>query len=248
MSRTSFNTARLVRLLAAPAGGEEGPESSLAERLGHWLGLNDAIALSGALAAGAPPAASVSVSGIPDGAPPREDFARVRASLMASIRGEPQPGSAPTRSFGLAATDGSIDFAACRRHYAARQREMELAVGTLRARVRKALAAASPALAALAELDAVLEKALGERERALLAGIPVLLERRFARLRATGAGGQDDAPAAFGRELQTVLLAELEVRLLPVAGLVEALAEAFSAPATAPRPPGRESAPAPVLS
>ncbi len=125
---------------------------------------------------------------------------------------------------------------------------MELAVGPLRVRVRKALAMASPALAALAELDAVMEKALGERERALLAGIPALLERRFARLLAAGEEVPEAAPGVFGQELQTVLLAELEVRLLPVAGLVEAFAEAFPAVASAPRPPGRESAPATALS
>ena len=65
----------------------------------------------------------------------------------------------------------------------------------------------------------------------------MLLERRFEHLRKThqlglDAAQQQDAPVlwrqpggwldVFGKEMQEVLLAELEVRLQPVVGLIEA--------------------------
>ena len=87
-------------------------------------------------------------------------------------------------------------------------------------------------------LDAVLEKALSGRERDLLATVPALLARRFAQLyeahqaRLAEAQTEDDPGqwmqaggwlAAFCADLRTVLLAELELRLQPVAGLLAAL-------------------------
>jgi len=84
---------------------------------------------------------------------------------------------------------------------------------------------------------------LSERERNLLASLPVLLAAHFERLReasqkAAAAAGDGDhtdpaskaaavAPDAwldvFRKDMQSVLLAELEVRLQPVEGLLAAL-------------------------
>ena len=78
----------------------------------------------------------------------------------------------------------------------------------------------------------------GTREQQLMGTVPVVLERRFEQLRTAHALGraaaqQPDDPAAwrqpcgwlhrFGQELEAALLAELEVRLQPVTGLMEAL-------------------------
>ena len=95
---------------------------------------------------------------------------------------------------------------------------MELRIDALRAHVRRQLAGRSPALAQLAALDAAMAQLLAERLERALAAVPDLLERRCMQLRA---GGVADV-AAWGRELQDLLLAELEARLEPVVGLVEA--------------------------
>lgn len=76
------------------------------------------------------------------------------------------------------------------------------------------------ALARLAEVDAVMEVALTPREYTLLAKVPDLLGQRFARLHA---GGQPHWLDAFRRDMQSVLLAELDLRFQPVDALLAAL-------------------------
>jgi hypothetical protein len=102
--------------------------------------------------------------------------------------------------------------------------------------VRDALARSSPALKKLAVLDATLENILSDRESKLLSTLASLLEKRFTRLfkahqQALVAVQQADHPerwmeagawlARFCTELQTVLLAELDLRLQPIVGLIE---------------------------
>jgi hypothetical protein len=104
--------------------------------------------------------------------------------------------------------------------------------GDLRGRLRDRLARQSAELARLAEVDAAMELALSPREQRLLAAVPALLEARFERLRQEAAGQMPDEPPAaasgawleaFRRDMQSVLLAELDVRFLPVEGLLAAL-------------------------
>ena len=77
-----------------------------------------------------------------------------------------------------------------------------------------------------------MEGALSPHEHALLGAVPALLEAHFERLRAAahGAAMPTDAadPAAhwrdaFRRDMQAVLMAELDVRFQPVDGLLAAL-------------------------
>ncbi|MFJ0904018.1 DUF3348 family protein, partial [Bordetella bronchiseptica] len=86
----------------------------------------------------------------------------------------------------------------------------------------------------LAVVDAIMERSLGARERTLLAAVPTLLERHFERLRQAALAGPqeagDAAPpqpgawlATFGRDMRSVLLAELDIRLQPVEGLLAVL-------------------------
>lgn len=118
------------------------------------------------------------------------------------------------------------------------QRQMELMIGPLRDHVRQALSCMSPRLRQLAALDAVLEQVLAPREQLLLPTVPSLVERRFEQLRlahrqALEAAGQEDDPALwrqpggwldlFGKDWRQALLAELDLRLEPVAGLIEAV-------------------------
>lgn len=245
--RTSFTSSQLVRLLADLAN-ENAAESkkSFAERLGQWLDLNDAIALSGVVNARvgssaeaqfrAPAAATESL---------QEEVRSVRTALVDSITtdGVFKAGKVriklPTPAPG-APIETAASYLPYRRYYLAHQREMDASIGLVRTKVQKALATHSPALHQLAALDAVMDKAMGERQRDLLLTIPLLLEKRFDQLRQThqqalAARQQADDPelwlqaggwlAVFCRDMQSVLRAELEVRLQPVMGLIEALSK-----------------------
>ena len=134
--------------------------------------------------------------------------------------------------------EDAADFLPYQRYYLAHQRDMNASIGPLRASVRSALADHSPALKQLAALDGVLDQALGPRERNLLASVPQLLAKRFEQLHQAHKTARVDtaAPddpeawlqpggwlAVFCKDMQAVLLAELDVRLQPVAGLIDAL-------------------------
>lgn len=280
--RSHLTSSPLVRFLSdldLASAGEA--KQSFAERLAQWLGVSDAITLFAALnakAAAGQAAPGMLASGLV------EEVARVRGGLVAAIQGEvagkvrlkwPAPPAGAT-------LDHLADFLPYQRYYGAHQREMEAALGPLRGTARAALAAHSPQLRQLATLDAVLDKALAERERSLLATVPARLERRYERLRRTqlaaaaagsAAAGVSEAVAGaategtvglvadtvagavtetaaetasaeaaapamaeneawtqpggwlavFAQDTRSLLLAELEVRLQPVLGLMEAL-------------------------
>jgi hypothetical protein len=152
--------------------------------------------------------------------------------------------------------DDPTDFAPCRRQLTAHQRTMTERIAALRADVRLALTNQSATLGQLAAVDAVMDDALAAREKHVLSLVPALLERRFDQLRranpaaaepaaASAAASADPGPTAApvpappawriacGREMQDVLLAELDLRLQPVHGMIEALDQAQT-PAPAP--------------
>lgn len=134
--------------------------------------------------------------------------------------------------------DAPTDFASYRRRYFSRQQAMDAAIGPLRSQLRTALTQRSPELARLAAVDAVMEQALGERERTLLSVVPVLLEKRFEHLRlAAQAEATESDPTVppatepragawletFRQDMHSVLDAELDLRWQPIDGLLEAL-------------------------
>ncbi|NYH16065.1 DUF3348 domain-containing protein [Paraburkholderia bryophila] len=250
--RTALSGPALIRLLARLADVDV-PESrqSLSDRLSQWLGWTDAIALSSALN-GAPPAVPAGARAF--GRAEEDECARVRVSLTKSVAGDSVLVASKRRGFAHpqahpygnphahmpsqpAPADAAPDYAVFRQRYQALQQSMETAVGTLRVRLRSLLAAKTPALARLAVLDAVMERALGERERNLLGSVPGLLAGHFERLRAAeqaalaAAVASDDVAAVtpgawldvFRKDMQSVLLAELDVRFQPVEGLLAAL-------------------------
>jgi hypothetical protein len=220
----------LIRLLArltdldVSASGQ-----SLSDQLSRWLSWTDAITLSTALKT-SPPAGSVPALA-PDDEVGRA-CARVRASLARAISGvaafDTGGAGAP-----LAPADAALDFAVLRQDYVFVQQTMQTEIGQLRAQLRRALTAASPALARLAVLDATFEQALDARERSLLGAVPTLLGARFEQLRradarAAAADGGDAATASawlglFRQDLRGLLRAELDIRFQPVDGLLAAL-------------------------
>lgn len=223
--RTGLNSSSLIRLLADTAALETGAsKASMAERLGDWLGWTDAIALSAVLNAGPAAADPAPTPRRPTGHDPlhtaTQACARVRTELARAITSDPVFASS------AAADDGNDAdaFGPYRRGHGAHQRTMAMRIAALRADVRAVLAASSPRLGRLAALDAVMEAALGERERSLLASVPSWLERHFRQLRQ--APERAEALAGFGSFMHSVLLAELDLRLQPVQGLMAALGPA----------------------
>ena len=210
--RKDLSRSSLVRLLGEWAPVEaQASRQDIAQRLSQWLGVSDAITLHAAHQSIRPVAAGKSIVG--DAVFTHESGIHV---------------------------DGLVNnagFAPYQQRYVEQQRQMALRIEALRGQVRHAVAA-SPRLVPLAAMDEVLERMFGTREQQLMGTVPVVLERRFEELRTAHelertAAQQPDDPAAwrqpggwlhrFGQELEASLLAEMEVRLQPVTGLMEAL-------------------------
>lgn len=127
-------------------------------------------------------------------------------------------------------TPAQPDYTVFRQYYLARQRAMQVATGPLRGRLRDLLAQGPAQMARLAEVDALMEGVLSPREHALLAAVPGLLGQHFQRLQ-QAALAADQAPgtaaeswlARFHLDMQGLLLAELDVRFMPIEGLLSAL-------------------------
>lgn len=224
--RTSFNGSALIRLLSRLTDIDaREPAQPTADRLSQWFGWTDAISLSAALD-GAPATTAQPGTRAPRNTEESE-CQRVRTALANAI--------AEDTSFG-AGKDATTDFAPYRRRYLARQQAMEAGVGSLRGKLRLALAARSPAMARLASVDVVMAQVLEAREHSLLSAVPGLLEKHFTRLRKASETPPDDEPGTdsetpqpdewldvFRKDAQDVLLAELDFRFQPVEGLLEAL-------------------------
>jgi hypothetical protein len=199
----------LVRLLARFASGEV-PASgqAFADRLSQWVGWTDAISLSAALEGGAQASADSRISRDAESADDLQ-CQRTRTAWADAI---------------AAAIDPSTDFAPYRQRYLSRQQAMESGIESMRARLRARLAAGSPAMARLAAVDVVMEQVLAPHEQRLLATVPGLLHKHFERLRLTEVPEQPRAWLdSFGRDMQAVLLAELDIRFQPIEGLLDAL-------------------------
>jgi len=201
---------------------------AFAQRLAQWFDWTHAFSLSAALGESARADHPV-FGGEGALAADEREFARVKAALGKAIADAPAGAAAPARRVSrplkdaVAPTEMPVDFATCRQRYAKCQLAMETQIVPLRRRLRSTLADRSARAAKLAELDAVMEQVVGAQERALLATVPGRLEARFEQLR----GPAVDAPAGpwlerFHHEMRGLLLAELDLRLQPCEGLLQA--------------------------
>jgi hypothetical protein len=240
-THTNFHSSNLIRVLSELALVEScEPGNAFAEKLGQWLNLVDAINLHAVLASGTKP--PLAQSGSIEKMNLNDEFARLRASLV-----KLDLSAGLTKSSGIRSAMPHMHsdlplaveatYEPYRRSYLAHQRTMETKIRSFRLQMREVLAKTSPALAKLAALDAVFEQSLSERERQLLSTLPSLLAKRFEQLRKTDphslAGTRDAVGSVspvkssawltrFCQELQAVLLAELDTRLEPTLGLIEA--------------------------
>lgn len=239
---TSLHRSDLIRALTDLAVLDVGASgNAFAEKLAEWLGLNDAITLRAIHTT--TPQGNLAQADPRSGATLRDVFLQAKAALSDSITQTlSAKGTRPRLALPVLAPTVPLDAASAyepfRRYHLAQQRQMEARIGPMRAEVRHSLGLASPALRTLAELDAVFDRVLCDQEGKLLARLPALMAQRFMQLHKmhlhTLAQTQQADQAAFwmapggwlGRfchELQTVLLAELDFRLQPTLGLIEAL-------------------------
>jgi len=249
-SRSTFHRTELIRTLSGLAVVDVAESAQpIAEQLGQWVGVADALNLYAAL--NPAPAKAATTTGADAAADMRaleQELAQVRQTLGQALRDAdlhklatqariPLPRVTPKEGDegGEAIQNYTADFTPYRRYCLGQQRAMAMAIEPLRAKARTVAVGHSPALQRLAALDAGLEQILGLREGELLAGALRLLEKRFEHLRdthhatcATQTTADDPEQwmqpggwlAIFCNELRATLLAELDLRLQPVTGLI----------------------------
>lgn len=230
--RTNFHSSELIRCLADLALlDSEDAGKAFAEQLSHWIHFTDAITLSNVHQSGL---ATMATSPARDTTAASAELTQLKAQVNGAIikicnakpgldpSGLPEPlASAPTKI--------ASAWLPYRRFYEAQQREMDARIHPLRGKLRACLARATPRLRKLAELDACFEHILRAREQTLLGRVPQLLGARFELLYTQH---QHTDPAQWSKpdgwltrlckEMQTLLLAEAELRLQPALGLLEA--------------------------
>jgi len=225
----------------------------IGQKLGDWLNFRQAIALHGVLNPESPfvhaphkprlPAMTFQALS--------RHVDKVRAQLEESILQGAPPGSGLARiDMPPAELEDPVEpktaFEPYRRFYAAHQRHMETTLHTLRSQIRSQLGKGSSAMQQLATLDAAFENILAEREAALLSKVAKLHEKRFMQavkahiknlseassLVAAGDASteRDSVPkqttawlGPLRQAMRSALLAELDTRLQPTLGLLEAL-------------------------
>ncbi len=224
-----INRSALVVLLAQWERDMPAPQRpDVAERLSQWLGAMDAVRLNATLHAVESHAATASATG----KSLDRDLLEVRyaqgveelQALVCSISApEPAPRGRAARLSVLPvqAAEAPV-FAAQQKRYLLLQQQLAGKVAQLRARIRQVLAKGSGRLQPLVALDETMEQMLSVREQKLWAGVMVFLERRWQHQTAKAAALPAVALRGFEQDMQALLAAELQVRLQPVLGLVEA--------------------------
>lgn len=245
VARAHLNSSNLIRFLTENGMAEAAPsKEDVGQKLGDWLNFRQAIALHSVLGQEAPPAPAFMRRAAPMTAEAlNRHVHKVRASLEQSIAQGAPAGSGLTRiDMPPAELDEPVDpktaYEPYRRFHAAHQRQMDNVIRTLRSQVRGQVAK-SPALQQLVALDAEFENILNDREAVLLGKVDKLLEKRFAQALKLHIKKQADTASEPGapnvkpldwlmplrQELRTALLAELDTRLQPTLGLLEAFSQ-----------------------
>lgn len=214
--------ARIIEFDGKPCG------LAPSQRLGQWIDWIRAVTLSRALDR---PLDALSPS-LPRGDDAADEVAQQRRALEAQIGDRAHWDRAMLQT----ASDAECSFAEPRKRYSALQHAMQAATGRLRGTLREQLARGTPAQARLAELDAVMELVASPREHRLLASVPDLLAERHRQLQRQARAGRDTPdlltqaiPAAdawlqiLRKDMQDLLLAELDLRFMPIDGLLAAL-------------------------
>ena len=224
------------------------------QKLGDWLDFRQAIGLHSLLNPEPHPDQAIAAhqrhAAVMTPEALKRQFDKVKTTLEQSIAQGAPSGTGLTRIDMPPATldepiEPKIAFEPYRRFYAAQQRQMGNQVRILRSQLRGQLAKSSPALQQLAALDASFENILSEREAMLLGKVPKLLEKRFMQALKQHLKKQVEALAEdvnaprlkpdawllpWRQQIRTALLAELDTRLQPALGLLEAFTQESTSP------------------
>lgn len=248
MAQISLEGSRLVRFLNnLDVSNAELFNKDFAERISQLIGLHKSLALSGLplqMARLRYEPRSVNAEAV------QQECLRVNQELMESLIASFSPGSGSARvQFPGTREDASEEqlqsFELYVQFYNARQRQIEQKLQHLLSYVRDAAAGFSPRLAQLVMLETSLGEAIAGYDRQCFASVPKLLQGHFEELRQEHNEQQspseqrqidlNDTEATinvapqwaqqFGGDMRELLLAELELRLLPILGLVEAFDE-----------------------
>ncbi len=195
----------------------EPARQDVAERLGGWLSAFDSVKLDSALQAIASYGAQARQGGLAVDTHALEELCRhVKNALTDLITTQAAQAADPAKP---------PDYGQHLQRYAELQKRMASQVTACRAQVRQALSKGSPTLRQLAALDGVMVQMLGEREQKLLSAVPLYLERRFEHWRQTQQHAQATSGwlHGFQQDMRQMLLAELQLRLQPILGLIEAV-------------------------
>ena len=241
-AQSAPQSSRLVSFLQDLAASKVAlTHKNFTDKLGQLIDLTDSIALSESLR-------GLSRIQFVSGSAPQlglqEEFLQSRRGMIEFIARSFTPG-AVALPFSLpkldeaALQDESTGYQPYLKFYALHQSDMEFRVQRLRLKIRQQVAGHSRELAQLVALDEALADALSAQSRKLFAQIPRLLGSRFDYLRQqqfeTNAASKQNPQLwleadgwlqKFYREMQGLLLAELDVRLQTVVGLVEAYEDA----------------------
>lgn len=236
MSGVLLNGTRLVQILAGlrvpdspppQRNAAEGRASAgrFSERLGQLIDLSDSIAISETHGTGAARSFRAGTASAED---ITGEFQRVRDSIVRSVTRSCTPGGGPSRIKMPQRSD--LDFEAPAtaadpylKFYSAQQREIAHRVHNLTARIREDVAGLSPAMARLVAVDTALANTLAAHTRQYFAEVPALLARHFEQVLQDNPGLPEKVLEQFCAQLRELLLAEIETRLLPALGLIEAI-------------------------
>jgi hypothetical protein len=234
VTHTARHSSRLVRLLNDySASTIDVSQNNVADKLGQLFNLSDSISLADSLD-GLARTAFEPQPALASGA--RQAFLTARQGMVEFIiksfvpSEQHQPFRLPPRKTEQQELAALVE--PYQKFYTLHQSEMDLRCHRLRLQTRQAIAAYSPTLAQLAALDKALGNTLAAHSRKLFATTPKLLLQRCTQLQqqSLSVHPADDPTqqanhwlALFHTEIQHLLLAELEVRLQPTLGLIEAL-------------------------
>ncbi len=210
------------------------PESNLAERLGHLVGVSGSMNLARGLkmlpqssATGARPDYQEVQKTLLDGR------SAIVANIVRGFRAEPSAESQntlPSVASGLR-VEALKSFEPYQRFYTTHQIEMAVAIKSLRQQIRQSLTSTSCGMHQLAALDMLIEESLETHIRKLFNTLPKVLEKQFIRCRekypdlATWSGEDNEWLQPFFQDMRELLLAEFDIRFQPLLGLLEALQE-----------------------
>lgn len=243
LPRPRLHSSELLRFLVRHGMADAAADTGeVGQNLGDWFDFRQAIALQGFIGTlDDPSIQAVRATARVDATVLRKRFAEVRNALEQSIaQGTvPAPGL-PRIEWPTAELEQPIDpktaFDPFRRYSVGHQRQMDNILRSLRTQLRGMLDKGPTAQRQLSALDTLFENVLSARETRLLGHIPTEFEKRFAKtlkqhMKELREAADADEPAPrtspwlepLRDDMRNALLAELDLRLQPLLGLIEAL-------------------------